>query len=202
MALLLVSVAVVGFAPNSLSILAGTKTSPPLIIHVHAAAMSAWLLLLLTQAALVASGRVDLHRLTGLASLVVAPAVILLMVIIAICSFDPDYHPAAAVLNQARRIIIFAAFFVWAIVSRRRDSGTHKRCFFISTIVVLDAAFFRIPWLPWYDVDSLAPTHLFQLLLVLPMLGYDLATLGKIHKANLIGIGALLISMIAIAFAW
>ena len=202
MALLLVSIAVIGFTPNSLAILVGTKASPPLVIHFHAAAMSTWLLLLLTQTALVAGGRVDLHRLTGLASLVVAPIVITLMVLIAVSTFDADDHGVGAALNQARRIIIFASFYVWAIVSRRRDSDTHKRCFFVSTIVVLDAAFFRMPWLPWFGADNIAPAHFYQLLLVLPLLGYDLATLGKIHKANIIGVGALLISMIAIALAW
>ena len=129
MALLLVSIAVIGFTPNSLAILAGTNASPPLIIHFHAAAMSTWLLLLLLQTVLVASGRVNLHRLTGLASLVVAPIVITLMVIIAASTFDADDHGIGAALNQARRIIILASFYVWAIVSRRRDSDTHKRCF-------------------------------------------------------------------------
>ncbi len=112
MALLLVSLAVIGFTPNSLTILDGTKTSPPLINLFHAAAMSTWLLLLLTQTALVAKGRVDLHRVTGLASLVVAPIVIELMLLIAVRTFDPDAHGIGFALNQVRRIIIFAAFFV------------------------------------------------------------------------------------------
>jgi hypothetical protein len=202
MALLLVSVAVIGFTPNSLAILAGTKTSPPLIIHFHAAAMSTWLLLLLTQTVLVASGRVDLHRVTGLASLVVAPIVIMLMLLIAVRNFDPDGHGIGFALNQARRIIIFTVFFVWGIMSRRRDSDTHKRCFFIATIVILDAAFFRMPWLPWFGADNIAPAHFYQLLLVLPLLAYDRATLGYMHKASLLGVAALLISMLAVALAW
>ena len=202
MALLLVSLAVIGFTPNSLAILDGTKTSPPLIIHFHAAAMSTWLLLLLSQTVLVASGRVDLHRVTGLASLVVAPIVIVLMLLIAVRTFDPDGHGIGFALNQGRRIFIFSAFFVWAIVSRRRDSDTHKRCFFIATIVILDAAFFRMPWLPWFGAENIAPAHFYQLLLVLPLLAYDRATLGYMHKANLLGGAALLISMIAVALAW
>ena len=38
--------AVTGFAPNSVAIIAGEKTNPPLLIHIHAASMTAWLALL------------------------------------------------------------------------------------------------------------------------------------------------------------
>jgi len=49
MAVLFAATAIAGFTPNSIAILSGTKASPPLIIHFHAAAMSSWLLLLAVQ---------------------------------------------------------------------------------------------------------------------------------------------------------
>src|SRR5262245_56957575 len=76
--ILIALVAIVGFAPNSSGILAGTIPTPPLIVHLHAAAMAAWLLLLVVQAGLVTAGRRDLHMRLGLASLGLAPTILVL----------------------------------------------------------------------------------------------------------------------------
>ena len=45
------------------------------IVHIHAAAFTSWMLLLVTQTSLAASGRADLHRRLGIAGLVLAPIV-------------------------------------------------------------------------------------------------------------------------------
>jgi len=74
--ILIALVAITGFAPSSSGILNGTIPSPPLIVHLHAAAMATWLLLLVAQAGLVTAGRRDLHMRLGLASLVLAPALL------------------------------------------------------------------------------------------------------------------------------
>ena len=72
-AALFVTVAVVGFTPRSVRILSGSMANPPLIVHVHAALMVAWLLLLLTQASLMRIGQRRLHQTLGLASFALAP---------------------------------------------------------------------------------------------------------------------------------
>ena len=64
MAWLFVVVAVVGFAPRSLAILGGTMASPPLVVHLHAAVMASWTVLLALQA--------TLWLRAGLASLVMS----------------------------------------------------------------------------------------------------------------------------------
>jgi hypothetical protein len=202
MALLYVAVAIAGFAPNSLAILDGTKENPPLVIHFHAAAMSTWLLLLLTQTMLVYSGRTDLHRIVGQAAFVVAPIIFGLMALIAIDGFDPEYHAFSIGLTQARRLIIFGLFFVWAMLARKHDRETHRRCLFIATVVLLDAAFMRIYWLPWFGSDNVAFAHLYQFVLVLPLLAYDKIQMGHIHRVNKIGAAVLLLTMFVIALAW
>ena len=50
MAFIFVVTAAVGFGPNSIAILNGTNTNPPLTSHLHAFAMASWLILLATQA--------------------------------------------------------------------------------------------------------------------------------------------------------
>lgn len=51
---------------------------PSLIIHVHGAAFSCWMLLLLTQTTLVSAGRVDIHRRLGIAGFLLAWAMVVL----------------------------------------------------------------------------------------------------------------------------
>ena len=76
MALLLFAIAFFGFLPNSHAILTGQRENPPLIVHVHAAAMLAWLVLLLTQSTLMAAQKRALHFRLGLAALGLAPIII------------------------------------------------------------------------------------------------------------------------------
>jgi hypothetical protein len=56
--------------------------SPPLVVHLHAVVMASWVSLLAVQATLSLVGRMDLHRKWGLASLVVAPLVLTMLVVL------------------------------------------------------------------------------------------------------------------------
>jgi hypothetical protein len=56
--------------------------SPPLVVHLHAVVMASWVSLLAMQATLSLVGRMDLHRKWGLASLVVAPLVLTMLVVL------------------------------------------------------------------------------------------------------------------------
>src|SRR3979411_1735862 len=66
MALLILATVLVGFARTYF--LAGVFRAPlpSLIIHIHGAVFSSWILLLIAQTALVTAGRVDIHRRLGL----------------------------------------------------------------------------------------------------------------------------------------
>lgn len=73
---LVLLICLVAFFPTSIQLLddvaTGVRPPVPFILHVHAAAMVAWLLLLFAQTLLMATGRRQLHRTLGLASFVVA----------------------------------------------------------------------------------------------------------------------------------
>ena len=66
MALLILATVFFGFARSYY--LAGVFNAPlpNLLIHLHGAAFSCWILLLITQTSLVAANRVDVHRKLGL----------------------------------------------------------------------------------------------------------------------------------------
>ena len=202
MALIFAATAVIGFAPNSLAIIAGTKAVPPLLVHLHAAAMTTWLVLLVTQSTLIARRRPQIHRILGPASFVLAPLVVVIMTALVLTTFNREFHAAAIGLIQVRRIVLFSVFYIWAMVSRKSEPQTHKRMLFLATLVLLDAALLRMPWLPNFGTDNVAITHAYQLLLFVPFLVRDFARFGRIHKANLIGLTLLLGTSVAASVLW
>jgi hypothetical protein len=209
MAWLLVLVAVVGFAPRSMAILEGTMRMPPLVVHLHAAVMASWTALLAIQATLSLAGRMDLHRRTGMISLLIAPLVLAALVAVTIVRQNDAFGtPAGPVVNnilflQLRAIVLFPLFFVWAIRTRRSDPQTHKRMMLLATLMLLDAAIARMSWLPFnvFPNDYLA-IHLYLLLLTVPALLFDLLTLGRIHRAWLLGLALVLPWVVATQFVW
>jgi hypothetical protein len=209
MAWMLVVVAVVGFAPRSMAIVGGTMPNPPLVVHLHAAVMASWTLLLALQATLAIGGRMDLHRRVGMASLIVAPAVLIMLIAVTIVrQNDAAGTPAGPIVNnilflQLRAIVLFPVFFVWALRTRVSDPQTHKRMMLLATLMLIDAAIARMDWLPWnvFPRDYLA-IHLYLLLLIVPALAYDALTLGRIHRAWLAGLALLLPWVVATQFIW
>ena len=189
MAFLFVAAAAVGFAPNSIAILTGAKTIPPLIIHAHALAMASWLILLATQASLVAANKRHIHRRLGMVSVILAPIIVILMISLAFPLPGQGEHAIGISVIQIKRITLFSLFFIWAFVVRKNDSDSHKRLMFLATLVVIDAAVNRMRWfLPKFGFENnMAITHAYELLLLVPILVYDIKKLGRVHRVNLIG---------------
>jgi hypothetical protein len=209
MAWLFVLVAVIGFAPRSLAIVSGRMASPPLVVHLHAAVMASWVTLLAVQATLALVGRMDLHRKFGLASLVVAPLVLTMLITVSVVRQNDAFGtPAGPIVNnilflQMRSILLFPLFFVWALRTRVTDPQTHKRMMLLATLMLLDAGIARMGWLPYnqFPRDYLA-VHLYLLLLLVPALLYDLVRLGRIHRAWIWGLALTLPWIIATPFVW
>lgn len=206
---LFVATAIAGFAPRSASILAGTMPMPPLAVHVHAFLMTAWLALLAVQAGLMAAGKEQLHRTLGVASFVLAPALLAGLIAVTIVR----YHDLTAagvgtiasniLLLQIRSIVLFPLFFAWAMAVRRTDGQTHKRMLILATFVLLDAAVGRHTWLPANDITvSYDATHAYWLLLLLPALVHDTIRLGRPHRAYIVGLVLILPCVIATHFVW
>src|SRR4029077_385416 len=93
MALLMLLTVFVGFAHTYY--LAGVFSAPlpSLTIHLHGAAFSCWILLLVTQTSLVAAGRVDIHRRLGIAGFLLACLMIILGILAATDSLVREAGP-------------------------------------------------------------------------------------------------------------
>ena len=223
MAAMLITVTLTGFIPDSamkIGMVAAGKRPPfPLVLHLHAVAMGSWLLLLLAQTSLMATGRRAGHRQLGLAAMVLGPAV----VVIGFVLVPTIYHqlwqfvhsmpggPDAAGLEliavrgnialiQIQVGLLFAVVVTVAVRARKRDLSLHKRLMVLAPIVAMPAAVDRITWLPaTMPVSPLSP-QLYVLLLALPMFAWDLYRLGYIHRAYVIWL-ALVLSTDAVVLA-
>jgi hypothetical protein len=176
------------------------------LLHIHGVLFSAWTVLLLTQALLVANRRVELHRAFGLAGISLATAMVVIGLTAAIQTLNAGL--AAGYGDRARAFLIlpvsaiglFACFFVAAIANIRRPEA-HKRLMLLATISLLQAAMGRVFFLlvkgggpglrpglgePPPLILGLVPSLLLELLIVAGVI-YDWRTRGRPHPVWLIG---------------
>jgi uncharacterized membrane protein YozB (DUF420 family) len=185
-----------GFLPDMIRHANSGEPAYRAIIHVHAIAFMAWLVLLSVQVVLVRSGRLATHRALGIAGAVLALAMIVLGPWAGIVSEQVHFgKPGGDPPFLAIEFIEMAQFalLVCAALAMRHDSPAHKRLMLLATLLLSTAGFGR--WLagPLYSllgegtgaffVEFFAPA----LLLVLALGAYDLFTRRRLHPAYVAG---------------
>lgn len=225
MAALFFVTALAGFVPDSLMKLdqvAASKRPPfPMILHVHAVLMGAWLTLLLTQATLMATGNRAHHIKLGVASLVLAPAIVISGFILVPTIYGQYWDAAAAasgadlvafegdlarkgniLLRQIQGGLLFSTFVILALRARKVDSGFHKRMMFLATVVPLPAAIARLTWLPSTAPASPLSLDLYTLAWIAPMFLWDLYRQRRIHRAYLLWLALWVPMTIVVNVLW
>lgn len=166
------------------------KPLPAPVVHVHAAVFTAWVLLLVTQAALAASGNVRIHHKLGLLGLGLAPLVFVLGVLAAhemVGRVSGIFGPPRAALLYAVALgeITGFALPVFLALRLRRWPGYHKRLIMIGTIAMTTAGFGRWPVAFLLHKPFPAMCCAFALLAFLG--GFDLLSMRRIHRATIFG---------------
>ena len=189
MALLILGSVFLGFAHTYY--LAGVFRAPlpSFIVHVHGAAFSCWILLLVTQTALVSAGRVDMHRRLGILGFLLACSMVILGVLAATNSLargfaPPGLDPLTFYVIPITDMAIFATLIFFAFRNRSDPSG-HKRFILIATIALLIAAIARWPFTAFLG-KPIAAT-LFSYVFLLLLVAYDLWSIRKVHRASVMG---------------
>jgi FtsH-binding integral membrane protein len=192
MAVLMLATVFLGFARTYY--LAGVFRAPlpSLIIHLHGAAFTCWILLLVTQTSLVAAGRVDIHRRLGIAGFLLACLMVFLGVLAAtdalVRSAPLGRDAKAFYLIPLTDMLVFATLIFFAF-RNRSNPATHKRLIFVGTVALLIAAIARWPiWSHRNPITAALVSYVFLLILVT----YDLWSTRKLHRAT-IWAGAFLI---------
>src|ERR1700688_4051903 len=187
MAVLLLASVFLGFAHTYY--LAGVFHAPlpSAIVHVHGAIFSSWILFLLAQTTLVASGRTDVHRRIGIAGFLLACSMVVVGAWAATNSLGrgggpPGIDPKTFYIIPMTDMLIFAVLVFFAYRARF-DSAAHKRIIIIATGALMIAAFARWP-LPLIQHNPLAAALLSYLFLLM-LVAYDLWSTHKIHRATI-----------------
>ena len=149
MAWLMFAVVIVGFGPTYYFAGVFHAPLPSLIIHVHGAAFTLWMLLLVTQTSLVSAGRVDIHRRLGMGGFVLACVMVVLGVLAATDSLvrqagPPGRDPKTFYIVPMSAMLVFGTVITFAY-RNRANSPAHKRLVFIATTSLMVAAFARWP---------------------------------------------------------
>ena len=189
MALLILATVFVGFARTYF--LAGVFRAPlpSLLIHIHGAVFSSWILLLIAQTALVSAGRVDIHRRLGLVGFGLACLMVTLGVLAASNSLARNFSPPGSGFDPRTfyaipmgDMLIFATLVFFAYRARFNPVA-HKRLILIATISLMDAPTGRPPFTvitgrPFFDST-------FVVIFVLLLVAYDLWSTRKVHRATI-----------------
>jgi hypothetical protein len=207
-----IAIVLLGFIPDAIGMVAAAKAGlrPPLpvILHVHAAAMGSFLLLLLTQSVLMATGRCELHKRVGIAAFVLVPVLVVVGLMLAPTIYREFWSMAQTappdlranlqrrlimhndiLLMQIRIGILFPLFMGIGLAARGRNAGLHKRMIFLATAMPMPAAIDRMHWLPNTIPSSAVGTDLYILAAVSPLFVWDVVRNRRVHEAYWIWLG-------------
>lgn len=206
MAAWFIVIVLTGFVPDALekvaAVKAGQRPPFPLVMHVHAVVMGSFLLVLLAQTWLMATGRRALHMQLGIIGMGLATVLVVVGFILAPTMYHQVWNGAqfgpppvrqalAPVLPVLENIlllqiaagIMFALFITIALQARDRDVGLHKRMVILAIAVPLGAAIDRMEWLPSTMPASPVAGDFYILLAVAPMFLWDVFRNRRIHEA-------------------
>ena len=178
----------VGFAPTYYMKAAfGTPALAPLY-HVHGFLFTCWMLLLIAQPALVATGRTALHRRVGVVGGLLAAGMVVAALAVSIDlgrrgASPPGVPPLVFLVVPLTTVVVFPVLIGAALLWRNRPE-IHKRLMMIGSMELITAGFGR-----WPVVGPLGPMAYFAAtdLFVLALLVHDRATTGRFHRATLWG---------------
>jgi hypothetical protein len=189
-AIIALAVVFVGFAPTWF--LKPFLEAPELsaLKHVHGIVMTAWFVLFLVQARLVATGNTATHRKLGIAGTGIAVLVVVVGMQAALASARagitplPQIPPLAFFIMPVGEMVVFTAL-VGAAIALRKRSAWHKRLLLVATIAMLAPAFAR-----WPVVGDFGPPAFFAAvdLLIIGAMMYDARRNRRVHPAFVTGL--------------
>ena len=163
---------------------------PNLLVHVHGAVYMSWILLLIVQTLLAASGKLRWHRQLGFLGLFIASAMVVLGIMVARWSlaahrYPPIFPPFVFFFGQLATVGFAFPLLVFFAFHCRKYPATHKRLIIIATLSIFDAAITRWPILSISQSPLMTSLVVYSFLLL--MVAYDLFSLHRILKATLWG---------------
>jgi hypothetical protein len=200
MALLILGMVFVGFAHSYY--LAGIFHAqlPSLLVHVHGALFSCWILLLIAQVTLVFAGRVSWHKRLGVFGMILAG----LMVLVGFATLIGAVRRHAvfgmgldALFGEdVLQLVVFAVLVSWAL-RMRRDGPAHKRLMILATVALMGPAVARWPFAFVFSSAFVFFGIIDSFLIFL--IAFDLWSRRKIHRVTILGSLLILVMQVTMA---
>ena len=183
-------VILIGFVPEIAEQVRKHEFDYPVVTHLHALAFVGWLSLLTIQTALIRTGRVQTHRMLGIAGACLVPIMVALGLIVSIAMFRRYYSGEHAPLTLSLRIGDMVSFgaVAGAALILRQNPAAHKRLMLLATFCLAAAGFGR--W--WGDallkefgagfLGRWSFDYLGVLILILGLCVYDLITRRRLNS--------------------
>lgn len=212
MAIFLVLLVLLGFGPSFY--LRGivppyprpNPTLPPLVI-LHGTVFTLWMVLIIAQTQLIATGKRATHMWLGKLGMLFAVLMIPVMYVTAVGQVaranQPPFTDPLSWTVVPLTVIIPFAILVWIGWARRRDQQFHKRVMLSAAIlVVMGPAIGRLPLAP-PTLVGMSVLLTLGLALFIPLFVWDRKTLGHAHPATKLGFAMGAISVvIPLAVFW
>ena len=197
MALLVAVVVAAGFGPSYAASL--PPPGLPWWVHLHGAAMTAWIVLFAVQAWLVGRRDLRLHRTLGWATTVLAVSIVPLgcatTVLAAHRGATPPFFTPAQMLSDDMVDVVVFLVLVAAAVALRRRGEWHKRLLLTATVLLSWPAMGRLVGHWGHSLPAVIPVSS-AMLLALALVGpaFDLFTRRSVHPAYAWGVAAVLLA--------
>ena len=167
---------------------------PSLLVHFHGAIFSCWILLFISQIALVSSNRIRWHMRLGIFGVILA----VLMVVVGFATLIAVVRRHAVFAmgldslfaGDVLQLSTFALLVGWGFLARR-DGPAHKRLMILGTVALLGPALARWPF-PFVFSSALVFFGILDLIPIL-LIAFDLWSRGKIHLVTICGTLLLLV---------
>jgi hypothetical protein len=151
LSIVMLLIVLVGFAPSYFLKGAVFAHLPSLLVHLHGAVFSLWIVLFVVQTSLVATGNVRMHRRLGVLGAVIAGLMVVLGVLAPFGTLRrgavlPSFFtPASFLIDNVMGILIFGAFVAVA-VWQRNNRKVHKRLMLIANVMLMPPPLSRMPF--------------------------------------------------------
>jgi hypothetical protein len=202
MSLLLAVLVIVGFSRTVNANLFHGNPPRPLLLWIHGAAFSTWVVFFIAQSALIRTRKVSVHRLLGWFGAALATLMVVLGFAVAVVMGRFDIQvlhqkDVAAFLSVPFvDMLIFGSCIALAIYWRKKPEY-HRRLVFIATCQLMDAAFGRFDFMFNHNLFAFA----LDFLIALGMLR-DWLVDSRVNKVYLYALPSLLVLQTLAIYAW
>jgi hypothetical protein len=146
---IMLAIVFMGFASSYFLRGAAFSHLPSLLVHLHGAVFSSWIILFVVQSSLVSAGNVRLHRKLGILGAVIAGLMVILGVLTPFgtlrrgAQLPSIFTPASFLIGNILGIVFFGAFVAVA-VWKRNNRIVHKRLMLIANATLMSPALSRM----------------------------------------------------------